>query len=400
MMAFLSAQFIGLTLICVLLLVSSQQRAKGGADLAYLYWWLVPLQLLTGLLVTLWPAWFAAAESSLLADKISYYSVKAIASQEHVSSWFWPSLLFIWLGGAALMWATALLQWLKVRALLAHGQPIELISSPLPAWLVDSDSAMLAGVRNPVLLLPRTFPTLSAFEQQSIIRHELVHWHRRDIPANLMAWSLLSLCWFNPICHLAYRRFRQEQELACDASVCRNMNKDQRIAYGRLLLAQAQSRPLAMLATQSGNKHTLKERIMQLKHHNMAGRSLVVAMVLVGAMGLVALFSSQQLIAGESKRGDHPYPKVRIEPTYPAKAVENKLEGYVQLSFDITPAGKVNNIKVLKSLPEGVFDQSAAEALAQWQYEASSQGASGSKVQLDYLLAPADEVERISVTAR
>lgn len=407
MTAFISAQIIGLTLTCAVLIISSQYRAKSGADMAYLYWWLVPLQLLTGTLVLILPSWFAAAETSLLANKISYYSV--MASDGAQTSRLWPALAAIWFVGAALMWAWALVQWFKVRALLADGQRWEMAAdgqrwnvaaSGLPAYLVDTDSAMLAGIRRPVLLLPREFPTLSEFEQQSIINHELVHWHRRDIPANLFAWGMLSLCWFNPICHLAYRRFRQEQELACDASVCRGLNKDQRIAYGRLLLAQAQSRPLALLATQSGNKHTLKERIMQLKHHDMAGKSLVMAMMLVGAMTLLTLLGSQQLIAGESNKDGMPYPVMRIEPTYPAQAVENKLEGYVQLSFDITPAGKVENISVLKSLPKGVFDQSAVEALAQWQYQASAQGASGSIVQLDYQLAPAKEVERLSVTAK
>ena len=62
-------------------------------------------------------------------------------------------------------------------------------------------------------------------------------------------------------------------------------------------------------------------------------------------------------------------PVVRIEPAYPRRAAMKGLEGYVVLTFDITEAGTVNNVKVLESNPRRVFDSSARRALMKWKYK-------------------------------
>lgn len=55
-------------------------------------------------------------------------------------------------------------------------------------------------------------------------------------------------------------------------------------------------------------------------------------------------------------------------PTYPIYAVRNKIEGYVEMTFDISKSGEPINISVLKSIPEGVFDKAAIKALSNWRY--------------------------------
>jgi protein TonB len=37
--------------------------------------------------------------------------------------------------------------------------------------------------------------------------------------------------------------------------------------------------------------------------------------------------------------------------------------------FDITPAGKTENIRVVYAEPEGVFERSSMKALAKWKYK-------------------------------
>jgi TonB family protein len=60
-------------------------------------------------------------------------------------------------------------------------------------------------------------------------------------------------------------------------------------------------------------------------------------------------------------------PIVRHNPVYPPRALEQKADGYVQLEFDITTAGTVENVKVVKS-DDAQFEQSAIDALSKWRY--------------------------------
>jgi TonB family protein len=59
---------------------------------------------------------------------------------------------------------------------------------------------------------------------------------------------------------------------------------------------------------------------------------------------------------------------VRIPPRYPLLAIENKLEGWVKLSFSINIKGETENIVVVNSRPTGIFDNAAIQAIEQWRF--------------------------------
>ena len=54
---------------------------------------------------------------------------------------------------------------------------------------------------------------------------------------------------------------------------------------------------------------------------------------------------------------------------HPLIALQRNLEGSVLLKFDISAEGKPVNIRVLKSNPEKIFDNSAICALSKWTYK-------------------------------
>jgi TonB family protein len=60
-------------------------------------------------------------------------------------------------------------------------------------------------------------------------------------------------------------------------------------------------------------------------------------------------------------------PLVRHNPAYPPEALAQGVDGHVQLEFDITPAGTVENVRVVES-SDARFEESAVEALSQWRY--------------------------------
>ena len=55
-------------------------------------------------------------------------------------------------------------------------------------------------------------------------------------------------------------------------------------------------------------------------------------------------------------------------PVYPAGAKAAGIEGEVVVRYDITAQGEVDNARVERSEPSGVFDQAALAAVRSWHY--------------------------------
>ena len=56
------------------------------------------------------------------------------------------------------------------------------------------------------------------------------------------------------------------------------------------------------------------------------------------------------------------------DAVYPADALRNHIEGWVELSFTITETGSVRDVEVVDSQPQGVFDTAATEAVEAWKF--------------------------------
>ncbi|PTT89225.1 hypothetical protein DBR42_08280, partial [Pelomonas sp. HMWF004] len=159
--------------------------------------------------------------------------------------------LALWLGGAALVAATAAWrQWRLAR-----------LGERLPA----GSSPALVGLFKPRVALPVDFEQrFSPAERELILAHEQVHRDRLDNLWNLLACALTALHWWNPLAWLAARRLRADQELACDAAVLAT-RPDALADYTRALLSAHDLHHLgAPLASRWGTTHPLVERIAML----------------------------------------------------------------------------------------------------------------------------------------
>jgi TonB family protein len=88
-----------------------------------------------------------------------------------------------------------------------------------------------------------------------------------------------------------------------------------------------------------------------------------------------------------------PVPLYRQNPKYPLAYASSGREGWVELSFDITPSGFVDNIAVLRSEGGASFEDRSIKALSDWRYAPKFENgaavtASGKKVRLDFFLQP------------
>ena len=64
----------------------------------------------------------------------------------------------------------------------------------------------------------------------------------------------------------------------------------------------------------------------------------------------------------------------RVDPAYPAEARKKGLEGVVTLKFIVTKEGKVIAPSILKSSPEGVFDEGTLTAIRKWRFKPAVKG--------------------------
>jgi TonB family protein len=60
-------------------------------------------------------------------------------------------------------------------------------------------------------------------------------------------------------------------------------------------------------------------------------------------------------------------PITRHPPAYPPEALERRLEGHVQVKFDVTTSGSVENISVVES-SDPIFEEPAVRSVSVWRY--------------------------------
>ncbi|MDG2534836.1 M56 family metallopeptidase [Sphingomonas sp. HITSZ_GF] len=126
-------------------------------------------------------------------------------------------------------------------------------------------------------------------ERDLALAHELGHHVRGDLIANWVALIVLALHWFNPVAWRAFRAFRADQEMACDALVLAGRAQALRHAYGRAIVKSAHGGAVSAAC----HLHTINEvkgrlRMLSKTHKNTPAR-LAAGLVGTGALGLAAL---------------------------------------------------------------------------------------------------------------
>ncbi len=59
----------------------------------------------------------------------------------------------------------------------------------------------------------------------------------------------------------------------------------------------------------------------------------------------------------------------KLEPQYPARALESSVEGWVEIGYTVMPNGAVANVKVLNASPPKTFEASAEKAVSRLHYQ-------------------------------
>lgn len=152
-----------------------------------------------------------------------------------------PLVLGLWGTGTAGMLLWAVWSAHRLRRQVAEAVAVE-------KGVYESDripGPFLLGLVRPRIYLPAG---LEGQARRYVLLHERAHLRRGDPWAKAFAWLALSLHWWNPVVHLAYRLFCRDVETACDQAVITPFSPQDRAGYAETLLrlGRAPRRPQAV----------------------------------------------------------------------------------------------------------------------------------------------------------
>jgi beta-lactamase regulating signal transducer with metallopeptidase domain len=304
-------------------------------------WWLVALKLLLTLIpvpsvsIPVLPAraGAGAAHAELATSHLPRFAAAAAAelsagglrrgppAQGATASAGWlMGLVGLWCAGLGVQAIRLLIALHTVRSLIRRSEPPAPEDVALVAQLArvvgltripevrasgDIDSTQLAGVRRPIVLVPRhRAAALTPDERAMALCHELVHVRRRDLALGWVPLLAQHVFFFHPLVRLASREYLTAREGACDAAVVSALGvppKD----YGQLLLRVAVRGPVPAFAAGSASPSTasLGRRLQMLQYVGSVGAGSRLAWCMA-AMILVAMLPFE--LAARTPAGQAP----------------------------------------------------------------------------------------------
>ncbi|MBB6673692.1 M56 family metallopeptidase [Cohnella nanjingensis] len=211
-------------------------------------------------------------------------------------------------------------------------------------------SPALTGLFRPRLLMPPdVLRILDDRELQFVFLHELSHLRRRDLFMNAAMHALLALHWFNPLVWYAYRRMREDQELACDALTLTSLRPADSHAYGmtilKLLAALSGQSRFMHAAGIAGSRQAYRRRMILIRTHrpNTYKRTLLglSVLLLVGGCGLT---NAKENAVWGSGKGNVPSDVAQVAVSDGSTQEELASEKGVKLYASRSEEGEVTGI--------------------------------------------------------
>jgi beta-lactamase regulating signal transducer with metallopeptidase domain len=210
----------------------------------------------------------------------------------------WPSLLLsVWLAVAGGLFLSRLIAFHRDRRAILESSvrttrvgSIRLVRSP------EIVSPVALGIVRPIIAVPATFDALYATrERRLVLEHELAHHRSGDLLANLFAFVLLCLQWFNPLAWAAHAAFRFDQEAACDARVLDKVKAVDRADYGRAIAKAASGRAL-LFASALDRPTSLQRRLKSMLRTANPARRLTGRLIVLSAIAVALPLTASRAI--------------------------------------------------------------------------------------------------------
>ncbi|WP_443971223.1 M56 family metallopeptidase [Sphingobium sp. CR28] len=286
--------------------------------------------------------------SSIVAGGTTSHAAAVIPVSNSLGSAGWIALaVLIWLVGAGLFLIGHVWGYRRFRAHLLSGATVMGEAAPGVALLASprASGPMAFGLRQRLIVFPAdASDRFDSDEHALALAHELAHHRRGDLLANAFALLVVALHWWNPVAWAAYRLFRADQEVACDAQVvaeARRRGLGQ--AYGRTLIKAATNREFA-IACHLTSVETLKRRLAMLAKATPSSGRRRLGLLLIGGttLGGLALTASGQGVAADMGS--------KVAHALPAQSVGHVLSRTLAPVARLAPVASVRSVALPTSV--------------------------------------------------
>lgn len=145
-------------------------------------------------------------------------------------------------------------------------------------------SPAVYGIVKPKIILPTSYKNKDI---DLVILHETTHIRSLDNLWRMIAFSVVAVHWFNPLCWLFLNKFLSDLELACDERVVATLGADRAKEYASALLESRQGTTVFASAFGGAKIRTRIENILSFK--KLTWLSLMVFTALIGVIFYVLL---------------------------------------------------------------------------------------------------------------
>lgn len=169
-------------------------------------------------------------------------------------------LCAVWQAGTAVFLASTGVKAARLRRVVKGSEKTD---SNVYHSSTIHDSFIL-GILRPRIYIPSA---LSKDRARYILDHEREHIAHLDHLFKLLFYAATAVHWFNPLCHIAYRMFSEDLEMACDERVIRKRDALYRADYLQTLLDCGAHSYLLAAGTLSFGGAGLKRRIERIVNY-------------------------------------------------------------------------------------------------------------------------------------
>jgi beta-lactamase regulating signal transducer with metallopeptidase domain len=126
-------------------------------------------------------------------------------------------------------------------------------------------SPMMIGFRKPIILIPSK--DISIKELTFILKHELVHYKRKDLWYKSLILIATVIHWFNPVIYIMAKAIAVECEISCDDEVIKDTDLDQKLQYSETIISVIGKRSYMKTSFSTnflGGKRSMRNRIFAI----------------------------------------------------------------------------------------------------------------------------------------
>jgi TonB family protein len=234
------------------------------------------------------------------------------------------------------------------------------------------------GFLAPVVLVPPSFPVLSAEARQAVLYHELLHIRRRDWAMVLAEEIVRALAWFQPAVWFLLGQIHLCREQVVDDEVVRMTGRRREYLDALIAVARGRAMPpdLAPAPLFLKRRHLASRVEWLVQEVPMTMRKAIAAVALalavVGTSGWYAArafpLQAQAVEPTPGVKADPGSMKLlhATAPQYPVDALNAGITGDVVLELSVNAKGIVSDAKVISGPEE--LRSAALEAVLKWHY--------------------------------